>query len=111
MCGSLSDADGTGSFISSAIARRATCPACGQDDRDDGDGFCAECGHRLVFPRGAPSIPPAEAVGGWRVQTARAPDDFEALGEQGDGQRAIVVVGAAEAVAAEGSALETMRDD
>jgi serine/threonine protein phosphatase PrpC len=45
------------------------------------------------------------------VQTARAPDDFEALGERGDARRAIVVVGAAEAVAAEVSALETMRDD
>jgi PPM family protein phosphatase len=104
----LAVGDGTGSFVSSVIARRATCPACGEDDRDDGDGFCSECGHRLVFASGAPSIPPAEIVGGWRVQTARAPDDFEA---RGDGGRAIVVVGAAEALAAEVSALETMRDD
>ena len=39
---------------------------------------------------------------------ARAPDDFEA---RGDGGRAIVVVGAAEALAAEVSALEVLRDD
>jgi serine/threonine protein phosphatase PrpC len=91
--------------------RRATCPACGVDDRDDGDGFCAECGHRLVFASGAPSIPPAEAVGGWKVKTARAPDDFEAVGSAGSPGRAIVVVGAAEALAAEVSALEAMRSD
>ena len=100
--------DGTGSFLSSVRARRASCPACGMDDRDDGDGFCAECGHRLVFASGAPSIPPAEMVGGWRVQAARAPDDFEARGENG---RALVVVGAAEPIAAEVSALEAMRGD
>jgi serine/threonine protein phosphatase PrpC len=104
----VNDADGTGSFISSAIARRATCPACGEDDKDDGDGFCSECGHRLVFASGAPSIPAAETVGAWKVNEARAPDDFEA---RGDGGRAIVVVGGAEALAAEVSALEVMRDD
>jgi serine/threonine protein phosphatase PrpC len=104
-------ADGTGSFVTRAIARRATCPACGVEDRDDGDGFCAECGHRLVFASGAPSIPPAEAVGGWKVQTARAPDDFEALGGDGGRSRALVVVGAAEPLAAEVSALEALRKD
>jgi serine/threonine protein phosphatase PrpC len=100
--------DSVGSFVATAITRRATCPACGEEDRDDGDGFCAECGHRLIFASGAPSIPPAEVVGGWRVQTSRAPDDFEARGANG---RAIVVVGAAEPIAAEVSALEAMRDD
>jgi PPM family protein phosphatase len=88
--------------------RRATCPACGEDDKDDGDGFCAACGHRLVFASGAPSIPPEETVGGWKVGAARAPDDFEARGDQG---RAIVVVGMAPALAAEVSALDALRDD
>jgi serine/threonine protein phosphatase PrpC len=100
--------DGRGPFLSSMPARRATCPACGADDRDDGDGFCSECGHRLVFASGAPSIPPAEMVGAWRVQAPRAPDDFEARSENG---RALVVVGAAEPIAAEVSALEAMRGD
>ena len=104
----MNDADVTGSFVSRAIARRATCPACGEDDRDDGDGFCSECGHRLVFASGAPSIPAAEIVGSWTVHGARAPDDFEA---RGDGGRALVVVGAAEVLAAEVSALEALRDD
>jgi serine/threonine protein phosphatase PrpC len=104
----VNDADAMGSFASGAIARRATCPACGEDDKDDGDGFCSECGHRLVFASGAPSIPPAETVGGWTVNGARAPDDFEA---RGDGGRALVVVGAAEALAAEVCALEALRDD
>ena len=57
-----------GSFVEHAITRRATCPACGEDDRDDGDGFCSECGHRLVFASGAPSISPAEVVGRWSIR-------------------------------------------
>jgi serine/threonine protein phosphatase PrpC len=50
-------------------------------------------------------------VGGWRVKTARAPDDFEAVGGVGGKSKAIVVVGAAEPLAAEVSALEAMRTD
>ena len=107
----MNDADGTGESVSSVsgdVARRASCPACGAEDNDDGDGFCETCGHRLVFASGAPSIPPAETVGGWRVGGARAPDDFEAIAN--DGRRAIVVVGAADALASEVSALEALRE-
>ncbi|HEY2515782.1 MAG TPA: PP2C family serine/threonine-protein phosphatase [Polyangiaceae bacterium] len=89
------------------MARRASCPAC-TGERDDGDGFCVDCGHRLVFASGAPQIPPTETVGQWAVGQARAPDDFEARGEAG---RAIVVVGAAQALASEVSALQAMRED
>jgi serine/threonine protein phosphatase PrpC len=103
----VNDTDTTGS-VSHAVVRRATCPACGEDDKDDGDGFCAECGHRLVFASGAPSIPAAETVGGWTIRGARSADDFEGRGESG---RALVVVGAAEVLAAEVSALETLRTD
>jgi len=107
----VNEADETENLVSSAsgsVARRASCPACGAEDNDDGDGFCALCGHRLVFASGAPSIPPAETVGGWRVGGARAPDDFEASGE--GGRRAIVVVGAADALASEVAALDALRD-
>ena len=91
-----------------ALARRANCPACAEEDRDDGDGFCEGCGHRLVFASGAPVIPPAEVVGRWSIGEARASDDFKA---KGDGGSAIVVVGALEALTAEVSALEAMRGD
>ena len=98
------------SFAARSNARRASCPACGAEDRDDGDGFCTECGHRLVFASGAPTIPAAEHVGKWIVRDARAPDDFDAVDRRGDGGRAIVVVGAREALAAEVLALETLRE-
>jgi serine/threonine protein phosphatase PrpC len=95
------------SFVTNAIARRASCPAC-SGERDDGDGFCVDCGHRLVFASGAPSIPAAELVGDWSVREARAPDDFDA---RGAGGRAIVVVGTAEALASERSALAAVSRD
>jgi serine/threonine protein phosphatase PrpC len=100
--------------VSGRPARRASCPACGADDRDDGDGFCAECGHRLVFASGAPSIPAAERVGRWQVREARAPDDFDAIDAAApakDEARAIVVVGAREAIVAEVAALEIVGRD
>jgi serine/threonine protein phosphatase PrpC len=101
----VNDTDGTGALAAGGVARRASCPACGAEDKDDGDGFCELCGHRLVFASGAPSIPSAETVGGWRIGTARGPDDFDAIGDAG---KAVVVVGGAEALAAEVMALEAL---
>jgi serine/threonine protein phosphatase PrpC len=43
------------------------------------------------------------------VRTARAPDDFEARGD--DDRRVVVVVGVAEAIASEANALEALRGD
>jgi len=100
-----------GSVSAPASARRAACPACAAEDRDDGDGFCTECGHRLVFASGAPSIPPAAHVGRWTVREARAPDDFEAVDPQSETGRTLVVVGAREALLSEVNALEALRGD
>ncbi len=93
--------------------RRASCPACAAEDRDDGDGFCAECGHRLVFASGAPTLPAAARVGKWTVREARAPDDFEAkdTASVGESARAIVVVGAREALASEALAIEALHGE
>jgi serine/threonine protein phosphatase PrpC len=96
------ESEGTGDFVTGAIARRATCPACGSEDKDDGDGYCIECGHRLVFASGAPSIPPAESVGSWSIREARAPDDFAA---ERSGRTAVLVVGDRDVLAAEVAAL------
>ncbi len=106
------EADGT-RLINSVPSVRATaptlyakCPACGQPEPDEGDGYCSSCGHRLAGNRSTPPLIPIGAkIAGSEVVAARAADDFVVRGPHGE---LTVAIGSAAAVAAEASALTAL---
>jgi serine/threonine protein phosphatase PrpC len=95
--------------ISAAGKGPSACEACGAPEADDGDGYCSVCGHRLVAPSGAPSIPSETAVGTFVVLGARGADDFHAKDRAG--RAAVLAVGAEEALALEAAALDAFASE
>jgi serine/threonine protein phosphatase PrpC len=85
-----------------------TCPSCGANDADDGDGYCSSCGHKLAGGTAAPDalLPIGATIGGRVVTEAHDRDDFAA--KDPSGREVTVAVGAPESLALEAEAARAL---
>lgn len=81
----------------------AVCSACGAKNPDDGDGYCKECGHRVLGARSTlPGATPAK-VGEYTVM--RGHGDGDMVVKDPSGTSRLVIFGARERLQAEAAAL------
>ncbi len=85
------------------VGGEASCAACGAKNSDSGDGYCAECGHRLQSARSTlPGATPAK-VGDYTV--ARGHGDGDLVVRDPAGASFLLLFGPPEATHAEAAAL------
>ena len=106
---SASSAPSSASKSTPPAAPAGACDACGADAADDGDGYCRTCGHKLA-KRPSPersALTTGMKLGSYMVrQTA----GDRATASSPDGTEVLLVVGEAEALAAEAEALGRIGD-
>jgi hypothetical protein len=103
------EVDGTrleGSTAPSRTGAPPACPSCGQQDADDGDGYCSSCGHRVGPSAPESRVAVGAAVGPLTVTAARGPD--EVLARDHDGRECLLVLGSSADLAGEEAGLQAL---